>query len=425
MSNKPIGNQSPGTAQADDLSTHPPTDLTHHPTSSYGKPQIIQRDPKVLSTLAWPARKVLLVVYRLGAGGTERQFAEIAKNLDRNRYVPHVAYLKDDVIETWSKQELESLGIPMIHLPLTSMVNRSFLKAASILRAYIEKHGIDVVHAFDAPSAFFGVPLARFQGVPLVLASQRGNRASLRKRHQWFLKLLSDQWAHGQVVNCEAMRQHLTEDWSIEDDQIRVCYNGLDTNTFHPRGRKTLLDATAPTIGITCVLRKQKGLFTLLDAFGKVHQKYPNARLWIVGSGPLESALWERSSELGIRDAFNIFPSTKEVAAFLRQIDIFTLPSVTEALSNSMMEAMACGCCPVASRVGGNPELVRHGINGLLFQKENAEELAQSLELLITRPEERIRLALQAQRDMEGFSIGHSVQQMESIYDTMWNRVQQ
>ena len=61
-------------------------------------------------------------------------------------------------------------------------------------------------------------------------------------------------------------------------------------------------------------------------------------------------------------------PATPRVADWLHAIDIFVLPSLSEALSNSLMEAMACGCCVAASRVGGNPELVAHGETGMLFE---------------------------------------------------------
>lgn len=360
------------------------------------------------------------MIYRLGAGGTERQLAELAKHLDRKRYEPHIAYLKEDTIELWSKQELGSLGIPMVHVPLTSMVNLSVIHAASVLGNYIQKHAIDIVHAYDPPSAFFGVPVSRLSGVSLVLASQRGPRFHFEAKHRFFLKWLSDPWAHGQVVNCEAMRRQLVDDWSIPERKIRLCYNALDTDVFHPGDRKTLQNAEAPVIGVTCVLRREKGLVTLVNAFGRVHAKYPLAKLWIVGSGPLEEELRARAAELKLGDSFTMFPSSRDVPPFLRQMDIFVLPSLYEALSNSLMEAMACGCCAIASRVGGNPELVRHGENGLLFESENDAELAEHFQYLIERPAERERMAFRAQSDMQAFSIARGVKNMEDLYDAFW-----
>jgi glycosyltransferase involved in cell wall biosynthesis len=109
-------------------------------------------------------------------------------------------------------------------------------------------------------------------------------------------------------------------------------------------------------------------------------------------------------------------PATANAAERLRAIDIFVLPSRSEALSNSLLEAMACGCCPVASRVGGNVELIHHGQNGMLFEAGNVDQLRHALERLIEHRVLRQRLAARARRDAEGFSIAQSARRMEAIY---------
>ena len=81
------------------------------------------------------------------------------------------------------------------------------------------------------------------------------------------------------------------------------------------------------------------------------------------------------------------------MAEWLSRIDIFVLPSRTEALSNALMEAMACSCCAIASRVGGNPELIDEGENGLLFDVDDPEQLAGQIEALLADPARRQRLA--------------------------------
>ena len=100
-----------------------------------------------------------------------------------------------------------------------------------------------------------------------------------------------------------------------------------------------------------------------------------------------------RARELGIADVCLFAPATCQVPEWLRHIDIFVLPSLSEAFSNSLMEAMACGCCAVASRVGGNPELVEDGVRGLLFKAGDAADLADALGRVILNPELRGLLA--------------------------------
>ncbi len=126
---------------------------------------------------------------------------------------------------------------------------------------------------------------------------------------------------------------------------------------------------------------------------------------------------------LGVQARCHFEPSTADVAAWLRAIDIFVLPSTSEALSNALMEAMACGCAVVASRVGGNPELVSDETTGLLFQAGDAEELAGRLERLIVNEDLRRGLSAAAAAHMrQRFPLEASVQRMEEIYQKLLGR---
>jgi len=107
----------------------------------------------------------------------------------------------------------------------------------------------------------------------------------------------------------------------------------------------------------------------------------------------------------------------------LRAIDIFVLPSLSEALSNALMEAMACGCAVVASQVGGNPELVSDGTTGLLFRAGDAAELADRLERLIVDDGLRTRVGVAASESVrQRFSLQASVRRMEEIYEELLGR---
>jgi glycosyltransferase involved in cell wall biosynthesis len=131
----------------------------------------------------------------------------------------------------------------------------------------------------------------------------------------------------------------------------------------------------------------------------------------------MRKPLDRQASELGIDNDILFQPSTADVAPWVAAMDIFVLPSRSEALSNSLMEAMASGCCVLASRVGGNPELVEHENAGLLFNPDNVEDLAAQLERVITGEGLRRRLAANAVERMRGrFSISSAVARMQEIY---------
>jgi len=292
------------------------------------------------------------------------------------------------------------------------------------LGRYIRRNGIRLVHTFDTPMNCFAVPAAWVFRVPVVISSQRASRR-LSNRQEQFVLRVTDHLADTIVVNCEAMRRHMMEDEGVQGERLRTCYNGLDTGRFRPlpKQRPGALEGASVVIGVVCALRPEKGLPTLVEAFAKVvsgdrSDRRSGLRLAIVGSGAMLGRLQEMSVELRIQEKCHFEPSTADVTPWLRAMDIFVLPSLSEALSNSLMEAMACGCAVVASAVGGNPELVSDGANGLLFQAGDASELADRLERLIVDEDFRTRAgnaasALVRQR----FSIEASVRRMEEIYE--------
>jgi glycosyltransferase involved in cell wall biosynthesis len=230
---------------------------------------------------------------------------------------------------------------------------------------------------------------------------------------------VTDRLVDGIVVNCEFVHRHLREDERVPDGLIHLCYNGIDTAVFSPlRGpRPEALRDASLVVGVVCVLRPEKGLATLLDAFAAVHGIQPGMTLAVVGSGPCLADLQERARALGISEHCVFQPATPRVADWLAGIDIFVLPSLSEALSNSLMEAMACGCAVAASRVGGNPELVTHGETGLLFEPRDPAALAQTMRLLIREPALRRDLACNAARAIAGrFSLAAAARRMGEIY---------
>ncbi len=348
------------------------------------------------------------MVRELGPGGTERQLTELARSLDPSLFKTHVGCFRDGI----RTPDLLAAGIPVVSFPVTSFTNASILRGAFVFGRYLRRHRIQIVHTYDVPSVCFAVPIARAFGVPTVLTSQRGHRDLSPLR--WWLRT-TDRMAQAVVVNCQYMRDHLVHDEHVPENKIRLCYNGLDPKVFHPASAS---DGSRPfTIGVTCVLRREKGLTTLLRAFARVRDLQPGMRLVLVGSGAMLGELQSLAAELGILPQCRFEPMTSDVRPWLHQMDIFVLPSLSEALSNSLMEAMACGCAGVASNVGGNPELIRHGETGLLFEKEDVEDLASQLRCLIENPEyRRQQAAAGAMRIAGEFSIDASARRMEEIY---------
>lgn len=358
---------------------------------------------------------VLLMVYSLGTGGTERQLTEIARSLDRTRYQVHVGCFHKGM----RADELETAGIPILHLPVRSFLKPSALRGAWLLIRYLHRHRIRMVHTFDYPLNCFGVLVAVVARTPTILSSQRAHR-ELTPPLYWKILRITDRLVKGIVVNSDSVRRDMVERERVPAARLHLCYNGIDTSRFRPEARKrmgALADAKL-VIGVVCVLRPEKGLSILIRAFASVRERYAGAQLAIVGSGPELGKLQALAHELGIQGQVHFEPATANVPAWLRSIDIFVLPSLSEALSNSLMEAMACGCACIASRTGGNPELIVENETGLLFETGNADDLAQKLDLLARNPDLKTRFGQAATERIENqFSLSASVRRMQEIYE--------
>jgi len=353
---------------------------------------------------------VLLLARELGLGGTERQLAETALALDRAEFAPHVGCFSPGGFRA---QELRDAGVPILNLNMQSFVGPSLLGSARRLGAYVKANRIELVHAFDVPADLLAVPAARIYRVRAVLSSQRASRALTSGMRRRLLRM-TDRMAHGVVVNSRAVAKELIAEDGVPESKIRLVYNGIDTAHFRPEGERAAVDlpAGALTVGVICALRPEKGLTTLIEAFARIQARYPQAQLLIVGSGPMLPALQAAAGE-----RVHFYPAVKDVAPWLRVIDVFVLPSLSEALSNSLMEAMACGCCPVASSVGGNPELVADGECGFLFPAGDTATLAARLEILLRDAQLRQRLTACARRRIHGeFTRELAAQRMGAVY---------
>jgi L-malate glycosyltransferase len=365
---------------------------------------------------------VLIMARELDQGGVERDVAKIAMHLDRSRFTPHVATYYGKGLRY---EELRAAGIPILDLPLRSLLSMEAVRSAMKLRRYIKEHGIRIVHSYDA-SGVFALPVARTAGVPVVIGSQLSYRTILDSRTQRLLRL-SDHVADVVLVNCEAIRRYMIEDEGVSPDRVEICYNGVVTAEFHSANGKVRpepLAGASLVIGTVCVLRPEKALLLLQEAFARVRHLEAGMKLLIVGSGPELPKLQENAARLGIGGATVFIPATRDVAAWLRSMDIFVLPSYSEAFSNSLLEAMACGCSVIGSRVGGTPELI--GSNeerGFLFESGNTADLAAKLGRLIEDQALRCELASRAARFVrENLTIEIAAQRTAAIYDELLKR---
>lgn len=333
-----------------------------------------------------------------------------ALSLDRRLFTPHVAYVEDG----FRADELRRGGIALLQLPLRSYINRTAWESAVMLRRYIREHRIRMVHTFDHSISIFAIPVSATMPGVLVLSSQRYYFSLLPRRQRWMMNL-AHRLASGIVVNAESIRTHLVTEYGHRREKIEVCYNGIDIEQFSPAPKRR--GAFSIVVGVVCVLRPEKNLRVLVEAFARVGKGNRELGLLVVGSGPEQELLEKLAQELGVGEQCRFQPSSANVVDYLREIDIFVHPSLSEGLPNAVMEAMACGCCVLSSNVGGSPEVLVEGESGFLFAPTDMETLTERLRSVIADRELRERLGrAAAERIRALFTTAQAARRMEEIY---------
>lgn len=166
-------------------------------------------------------------------------------------------------------------------------------------------------------------------------------------------------------------------------------------------------------------LGRRKGTFDLINAFAKTLEQVPDAQLVCAGDGAIAEAL-ALAERLGIRDKVECpgWLSPAVTRERLGLATIFILPSYAEGLPMALLEAMSWALPVIATPVGGIPQAVRHGENGLLVSPGNVQEIADALIRLLTNPAERARLGGAARRTVEeSFSLQAAIKQLLKIYE--------
>jgi sugar transferase (PEP-CTERM/EpsH1 system associated) len=226
----------------------------------------------------------------------------------------------------------------------------------------------------------------------------------------------------------------LDETLGVTPDRIAQIYNGVASDLFCPRGplRRDLLPAgflpadglVVGTVGRLAVVKDQR---TLILAFAKIVGAHPDlsarARLVIVGDGALRCDLEDLANAIGIASAIWFAGDRDDVADLMRVFDVFVLPSLGEGISNTILEAMATGLPVVATRVGGNPELVSEGITGSLVPRGDVERVASAVFELLADAGRRACWGRAARMEVERrFSWDRCVDQYLSVYDRVLGR---
>jgi glycosyltransferase involved in cell wall biosynthesis len=355
---------------------------------------------------------VLLISDTLILGGTEGQFVEIASGLDRSRWDLHVCCVR---AEGPLRARLDAVGLQPRSVGPSSFRSPSLAIAIVRLARYLRRHAVRLVHCFDFYSNILGVSAARLAGTPVVIASQR-DMGDLRSRGQQAMHSLVLELATHILVNSDAIAARLAGTRAARRGRLAVIHNGVDLARFAPAADRSSRRAPV-TVATLANLRPEKGLLQLVEAAAVVTRQVPRARFVIWGDGPLRRDLDALIRARGLTGLVEMPGATLQPESVLKGCDVFVLPSLSEASSNVVLEAMATGLPVVATRVGGLPGLVEDQRTGLLVPPDDAPALAQAIVRLLETPDLAATMGARGRaRALDEFGLDRLAERVDTFY---------
>jgi glycosyltransferase involved in cell wall biosynthesis len=292
------------------------------------------------------------------------------------------------------------------------------------LAYYVRRNLIQVVHSYGFYPNVFTVPVARLAGASIVVASIR-DTGDLLTPMQTRLQKLVCRFADCVLVNADAIRERLIEQ-GYDPSKIVVIRNGIALSNFARRERSAVLRSelgfppSARLVAVFSRLNPMKGVEYFLDAAFILAERFPDVRFLVAGDGGSKKELEDRACRLGLgsRVVFTGFRS--DVRELLSEATISVLPSLSEGTSNTLLESMAAGIPVIATRVGGNPEVIEDGISGLLVPPRDSAAIAAAVGRLLEDEELASRLGQAGMRRVSDlFSLSRSVHETEHLYQRL------
>jgi glycosyltransferase involved in cell wall biosynthesis len=344
--------------------------------------------------------------------GGQNQLLTLIKGLHRRGHTIHLICQPQTLLEA---RALE-LGILVHPMAIRSEVGlMAFFRLISALRKIRPQ-----ILAFNTPKAIItGTLASRFAPVGARIIFRRVN-FPLRKS---FLTRFKYTWGIDCIVAIsESIRVQLKIS-GIPASKIRTIYEGIDLSLYPKYADGKKLRAGMPmVVGTIAHLSSEKGIQYLIEAASLIPGVHRRLRFVVVGEGDCLQELEALVQEKGLKDVFQFVGFHSNTSRYIKTFDIFTLPSLSEGLSSSILEAMATSLPIVATEVGGIPELVKHGDNGLLVAPADPVLLARAIQQLADDPEQCRRMGLKGrERVEEYFTLERKIAETEQLCSLLLN----
>lgn len=313
-------------------------------------------------------RKIVFVTGSMGKGGAERVISILSRHYVEKKWKVYIAMLLHDKIE----YNLSS-RITIINLSSKYGIKKGFIKVINNLRKFVKKEKPDAIVCFMAQNILLTGIAVKKMKIPLIV-SERIDPSQV-KRNFIFKYFLNKIYENSSIVIFQTKRAQNSFNRVIRENS---CIIGNPICVSHYK-----LDKTLHKIVTVGRMTEQKNHKMLINAFKKIHDKYPNYQLFIYGDGPLRNELIEIIKNLDLESCVFLPGVSNDIHKDISDSEMFVLSSNFEGLSNALMEAMLMGLPVISTNCAGSDEIIVNNQNGLLVPVGNELELINAIQRLI------------------------------------------
>ncbi|MFN0054086.1 MAG: glycosyltransferase [Planctomycetales bacterium] len=362
-----------------------------------------------------PRIKVVHLVLSLNIGGLEKVVYDLVRFTDTGRFDIEVLCL--DSVGALGPA-FEQLGVRVEGMQVRG---RGLWGAIRAMASRLRQMRPDVLHTHNQAPHAIGAPAAWWAGVKAVVHTRHGRHTTSGWKQRLSQRIADKLTQRVVAVSGDAARISLDGD-RIPQDKVEVIHNGIDLQRFSAPDR-TFTTTCYQAIHVARLNDPIKDQQSLLRAARLVADADPSFTLAIVGDGPDRGLLEALCDELSLRSHVTFLGDRHDVPELLGQARMFVLSSITEGLSISLLEAMACGLAVVATDVGGNAEVIQAGETGFLTPPRSPERLAAEILKLLRDPQLCLRMGRAGRRRVEEhFDLRAVAARYEQIYQHLLRR---
>jgi sugar transferase (PEP-CTERM/EpsH1 system associated) len=373
---------------------------------------------------------IVHVIHHLYMGGMENGLVNLINHMPADKFRHAVLCVEDysDFRSRITRADVEVIALNRSRVGIGKLRREIFRLCRALKPAIVHTRNLSGLDAL--------LP-ARLAGVAHCVHGEHGWDVHDLEGKRWrpiILRRLHAPLIEQYITVSRDLQRYLLARIGIRAARITQIYNGVDTDRFQPAAGKprtwlppAFQDASLTLIGTVGRVQPVKDQATLLQAFAQLITREPalrpTLRLLVVGDGPLLAELKTLAATLNIADITCYPGAMNDVPQVLRALDVFVLPSLNEGISNTILEAMACGLPVIATGVGGNLELVADGACGRFFTPRDAGTLCDLL-LQYTRdvPLREAHSRAARHHAVEQFGLATMVARYQAVYDQLLGR---